>query len=77
MDNESKDIIAIVTVDKRQTERKSVIMEKEAFIRTMDLLMTEVNLKEICTDAHVQISALMSKSIMTFPIVCYGLLRLF
>ncbi|XP_033494259.2 uncharacterized protein LOC117264429 [Epinephelus lanceolatus] len=61
MDNESKDIISVITVDKRETQRKSVLMEKEAFIRTMDILMSEVNLKEICTDAHVQISALMSK----------------
>ncbi|KAL7394915.1 hypothetical protein ABVT39_006908 [Epinephelus coioides] len=61
MENESKDIISVITVDKRETQRKSVLMEKEAFIRTMDILMSEVNLKEICTDAHVQISVLMSK----------------
>lgn len=60
MDNDTKEIISIVTVDKRETMRNSVIMEKEAFIRTVDQLLTEVNLKEICTDAHVQISALMS-----------------
>ncbi|KAL0973543.1 hypothetical protein UPYG_G00205820 [Umbra pygmaea] len=61
MDNDTKEIISIVTVDKRETMRNSVIMEKEAFIRTVDQLLTEVNLKEICTDAHVQISALMNQ----------------
>ncbi|KAL7403019.1 hypothetical protein ABVT39_023207 [Epinephelus coioides] len=62
MDNERKDIISVITVDKRETQRESVLMEKEAFIRTMDILMSEVTLKEICTDAHVQISALMSRT---------------
>lgn len=38
-----------------------VIVEKEAFIRTMDGLLTELKLVEVCTDVHVQISALMSK----------------
>ncbi|XP_074471906.1 uncharacterized protein LOC141756232 [Sebastes fasciatus] len=38
MENDSKDIISMVTVDKRETARNSVIMEKEAFIRTFDTL---------------------------------------
>ena len=62
MDYDSKDIINIVTVDKRETDRNSVRMEKECFIRTMDQLLTEIPLKEICTDAHVQIKALMSET---------------
>ncbi|KAL0964150.1 hypothetical protein UPYG_G00319810 [Umbra pygmaea] len=33
-------------------------MEKVAFVRTFDQLLREVKLTEICTDAHMQISAL-------------------
>ena len=68
MDYDSKDIINIVTVDKRETDRNSVRMEKECFIRTMDQLLTEIPLKEICTDAHVQIKALMSETWLQFDI---------
>ncbi|KAF1384370.1 hypothetical protein PFLUV_G00117630 [Perca fluviatilis] len=61
MENESREILSIINIDKRETQRNSVIMEKEAFIRTVDRLMTELKLVEVCTDAHVQISALMNK----------------
>ncbi|XP_059424614.1 uncharacterized protein LOC132158984 [Carassius carassius] len=61
MENESKEIISVVTVDKRQTQRTSVIMEREAFVKTMDKLLTEIKLlTDICTDAHTQISSLMN-----------------
>ncbi|KAL7389630.1 hypothetical protein ABVT39_007412 [Epinephelus coioides] len=65
MDNKSKDIVSILTVDKRQTDRNSVIMEKKAFVDTMTQLITEVKVVEMCTDAHVQISALMDRRL--FP----------
>lgn len=61
MENDSREIISIVTVDKRETGRNSVVMEREACVRTVDRLLEEVKLVEVCTDAHVQISALMSK----------------
>lgn len=61
MENESRDIISVVTVDKRQTQRNSVIMEKKAFVDTMTQLLTELKVAEVCTDAHVQISTLMGK----------------
>ncbi|KAL7399218.1 hypothetical protein ABVT39_021697 [Epinephelus coioides] len=61
MENESKDIISVVTVDKRQTNRNSVIMEKHAFIQTFDSLLENLNITEIVTDAHMQIAALMGK----------------
>lgn len=48
------------TVDKRQTNRNSVVMEKEGFVRTMDALLPEIPVKEEVTDAHRQISALLS-----------------
>ncbi|XP_059917444.1 uncharacterized protein LOC132464840 [Gadus macrocephalus] len=58
MDNDSKEIISIVNIDKRETQKNSVIMEKEAFIRTFETLHKEIRLQEFCTDAHSQISAL-------------------
>ncbi|CAL8312752.1 unnamed protein product [Arctogadus glacialis] len=58
MDNDSKEIISIV---KRETPKNSVIMEKEAFIRTFETLHQEIGLQEFCTDAHSQISALFMK----------------
>lgn len=62
MENDTKEVISMVTVDKRETTRNSVIMEKEAFIRTFDSLRQELgNLSEVCTDAHSQIAALFSK----------------
>ncbi len=39
-------------------------MEKEAFRRTVDELLAEIPLKEICTDAHVQIKALKGESVL-------------
>ena len=59
MENESRDIISVFTVDKRQTQRNSVIMEKKAFVASMTELLSELKVVEVCTDAHVQISSLM------------------
>lgn len=44
MENDSKKIINVVTVDKRQTDRRSAVMEKQAFILTVDQLIKEVKL---------------------------------
>jgi len=63
MEHDSKDIISVVTVDKRLTNLNSVVMEKHAFIQTFDQLLGELNITEIVTDAHMQISALLSEYI--------------
>ena len=42
IENDSRDIMNIVTIDKRETKRNSVIMEKEGFIKTMDALLPHV-----------------------------------
>ncbi|XP_041944101.1 uncharacterized protein LOC121706417 isoform X2 [Alosa sapidissima] len=60
IEQDSRDILHIVTVDKRDTSRNSVIMEKECFIRTMDALLPNVKIKEVVTDAHPQITALLN-----------------
>lgn len=61
MADSTKEIISVVTLDKRQTGRSSVVMEREAFIQTVERLHAEVKVVEFCTDAHVQIGALMSE----------------
>lgn len=62
MENDSKEIIYMHTEEKRKRGRNSVIMEKEAFIISLDSLLNDLkNLKEVCTDAHPQISVLFSK----------------
>lgn len=61
MELDTKEIIDVATIDKWQTSWNSNIMEKEAFIRTVDKLSKQIKLVEICTDAHIQIGALMSK----------------
>ncbi|XP_069135269.1 uncharacterized protein [Argopecten irradians] len=54
---ESKDIVACQIVDKRMTQLKSTLMEKEGMIRAMETVFNAgANIKEICTDAHVQIA---------------------
>ncbi|KAI4820799.1 hypothetical protein KUCAC02_028766 [Chaenocephalus aceratus] len=61
MDNDSKNIICMINIDKRETQRNAVIMEKEGFVRTVNTLREELHVTEMCTDAHTQISALFSK----------------
>ncbi|XP_028296913.1 uncharacterized protein LOC114458700 [Gouania willdenowi] len=61
MDNDSKQIMSIINIDKRETLRNSVIMEKEGFIRAFETLRKDLQIVEVCTDAHTQISALFSK----------------
>ncbi|XP_074469043.1 uncharacterized protein LOC141754103 [Sebastes fasciatus] len=56
----TKEIINVVTLDKRQTGRSSVVMEREAFMQTVEKLHSEIQLVEFCTDTHVQIGALMN-----------------
>uniref|UniRef100_A0A8C5FP91 THAP-type domain-containing protein n=1 Tax=Gadus morhua TaxID=8049 RepID=A0A8C5FP91_GADMO len=62
MDEKTRAIVALEVVDKRETDRKSAIMEKKGFEKAMDsLLEADVPVKEVCTDAHPQIGSLMSK----------------
>lgn len=59
MENDNKQ--AFENIDKRETNRNSVAMQKEGFLRTFEVLCQEVKLTEICTDASPQISALFRK----------------
>ncbi|XP_059912256.1 uncharacterized protein LOC132461222 [Gadus macrocephalus] len=60
MELDSKEIVYVATIDKRQTNWNSNIMEKEGFIQTVEKLTHEIKVVEFCTDAHVQIGALLN-----------------
>ena len=61
LENETKDIVAMEIVDKREVDNVGVNMEKYGFIKGMEgLLNRGVTIEEVVTDAHSQISALMS-----------------
>ena len=72
MDVETREILDIQIVNKRELQLNSVIMEKEGCRRGLDSLKAEkLNISELVTDAHIQIRAMMSKynvSIWTFYI---------
>lgn len=61
MENATKKIVNVVIMDKRETSRKSVNLEKEAFMKTLETLMQDLNVIKFCADAHSQISSLFSK----------------
>ncbi|KAK0148319.1 hypothetical protein N1851_011713 [Merluccius polli] len=60
MELDTKEIVYVATIDKRQTNWNSNIMEKEGFIQTVEKLTKEIKVVESCTDAHVQIGALLN-----------------
>ncbi|KAF0039218.1 hypothetical protein F2P81_007453 [Scophthalmus maximus] len=55
MELDTKEIVHVATIDKRQTNWNSNIMEKEGFIQTVEKLTKELKVEEFSTDAHVQI----------------------
>ena len=63
MENVSKKIVCIITMNKRATEKKSTLLEKACFLKGLQLLRGKrINVVEVITDAHTQIAYLMSKS---------------
>lgn len=62
MENESKKILCILTMDKRMTGKNSCTLEKACFQKGLQFLLQNViHVVEVVTDAHVQIESLMSK----------------
>ncbi|XP_062582974.1 uncharacterized protein LOC134244742 [Saccostrea cucullata] len=62
MDNETKKILTIHTIDKRMTDRKSPNMEKAGFEAALNELLEEnIQVKEVVTDAHLGIGSIMKK----------------
>ena len=61
MEHDSHDILAVMTVDKREAQLKSPNMEKIGWERAVTTLEDAgVKIKEMVTDAHIQITAEMS-----------------
>lgn len=67
MDNDSKQIISVVSTDKWETQRSSAVIETEGFVRTFETLQEELNVAEVCTEPHPQITALFGKLAVKFP----------
>ena len=65
MEQESLNIVGLVTVDKREVGGKSTNMERFAFEKLLDSLLAKgVNVVELVTDQHIQISSTMSKYVI-------------
>ena len=61
MDGSTKHIVSLLTLDKRKTDRKSCNLEKLGFQNTItDLRRKNCAIAEVVTDAHMQISSIMS-----------------
>lgn len=72
MDNKTKKIISVKTLDKRETEKKSVNLEKAGFLRCLQEIQDKgLTVSEVVTDAHLQIGALMSKYNRGIPEIFY------
>lgn len=62
MENSTKKILSITTLDKRETEKKSTNLEKAGFLKGMrEVKDNGLIINEVVTDAHLQIGAMMSK----------------
>ena len=69
MDNTTKQIVSLVTMDKTHIAGKSANLEKACFIKSMTALTQKrVRISEVVTDSHVQITALMSKFILCLTV---------
>lgn len=60
MDVKTKAIISLKTVDCRETNLNSFIMEKKGFEDAMEEVLLKRPIAEIVTDAHVQIKSILS-----------------
>lgn len=62
MEHESKDIVAMIIVDKREVGLKSTNMEKEGLKRGIfEIQGSGLTISELVTDAHVQIASMISE----------------
>ncbi|XP_060551597.1 uncharacterized protein LOC132713139 [Ruditapes philippinarum] len=63
MEQTSKKILTLITLDKRTTDRKSVNMEKVGFAKAMEEMKAKnIEVEEVVTDAHLGIGAIMKTS---------------
>ena len=67
MNNAGLGILDVVVIDKREVGLKSTSMEKEGLVRGLKSLQKDgINVVEIATDAHSQITKLASMSFLLF-----------
>ena len=67
MNNAGLDILDVVVINKREVGLKSTNMEKEGLVRGLKSLQKDgINVVEIATDAHSQITKLASMSFLLF-----------
>ena len=67
MNNAGLGILDVVVIDKREVGLKSTNMEKEGLFRGLKSLQKDgINVVEIATDAHSQITKLASMSFLLF-----------
>lgn len=64
MEDQTKKILSLKTLDKRETEKKSTNLEKAGFVKCLQEIQEKgLTVKEVVTDAHLQIGAMMSKNV--------------
>ena len=62
MDHDTKAILAVIVVDKREVDYKSTNMEMLGLQRALaDLQTAGLRVSELVTDAHVQIASMLSE----------------
>nr|XP_034315406.1 LOW QUALITY PROTEIN: uncharacterized protein LOC105340464 [Crassostrea gigas] len=62
MEDQTKKILSLKTLDKRETEKKSTNLEKAGFVKCLQEIQEKgLTVKEVVTDAHLQIGAMMKK----------------
>lgn len=67
MEESTKKILTLQTLDKRTTDKKSPNMEKAGFIKAIsDLRDQGVDIEEVVTDAHLGIGAVMSMFLVIY-----------
>ena len=76
MDGETNNILDMVIIDKRETQLKSTMMEPAGFKRVLEsLIEKKLKIVEVVTDAHVSVTACMSK--LYFAIILIEILLMF
>lgn len=64
MEDQTKKILSLKTLYKRETEKKSTNLEKAGFVKCLQEIQEKgLTVKEVVTDAHLQIGAMMSKNV--------------
>lgn len=64
MEDQTKNILSLKTLDKWETEKKSTNLEKAGFVKCLQEIQEKgLTVKEMVTDAHLQTGAMMSKNV--------------